>query len=239
MPRRMSIVGVTAVILSLAVAGSARAEDFYYLMVFGSQQIPPRARYSHSFATFVKATGQGPCADAYCLEAHTISWLPRTLEIRLRAVLPECGTNADLHSTLRWAYATDQRVSMWGPYQIDGELYNRALGQINLLESGRVQYKAIDTGFPTDIASNCIHAIGSVAEGYRMRVISPSFGETASYYLTRRLAPWIVDCDTRHDWVSARLGLDAYPILRRDLENPRSGLFLGAPRRLLGREPIP
>jgi hypothetical protein len=225
--------------LALGWTPPAPADEVYFLMVFGAQRVPAQAKYSHSFATFVRATGTGPYLDAYTLEAYTISWLPQTLDIRLRAVLPECGMNLDLHSTLRWTCATGQRVSMWGPYRVQRDLYERALGQIALLESGRVRFKAIDSGFPTDRASNCIHAVGSVTEGYRLRVISPSFGETASYYLTRRLEPWIIDCCREYPCVRTRLGLDGYPIVHRELENPRSGVILGAVDRLLGREQDP
>jgi hypothetical protein len=124
---------------------------------------------------------------------------------------------------------------MWGPYRIDRDLYCRALRQIAVLESGRIGYKAIDSGYPTAVASNCIHAISSIAGGYRLRVFSPSFGETASYYITRRLEPWIINPEQTHPWVATRLGLDSYPILRRDLENPRSGLIWGTLRSAVGR----
>src|SRR3954453_12958794 len=134
-------------VLVPALAHPARAEEFYYLMVFGSQRLPPCPKYSHTFATFVRATGTGPCAENYCLEAHTISWVPRTLDIRVCTLLPECGVNLDLDASLRWVLATDQRVSLWGPYQIDRDLYERARAQISLLESGRVRYKAIDSGY--------------------------------------------------------------------------------------------
>jgi hypothetical protein len=222
----------------LAVTNSARADEFYYVLVFGSQQVPARATYSHSFAIFAKATGQGPCAQSYQLEAHTISWTPQAMDIRIGALLPECGQNLEINHTMQWALSTGQRISLWGPYQIRRDLYDRALAQINLLESGRVKYKAVDSGFPTNIASNCIHAISSVADGHRLRVMSPSFGETASYYVTRRLEPWIIDPCQKHDWVFERLGLGAYPVIHRELENPQSGVFLGAINALLGRDPV-
>jgi hypothetical protein len=237
--RFLSVVCWVAPLLLLPSAGPLQASEFYYMLVFGSQQIPPRARYSHTFATFVKATGEGPDVAGYRLESHTISWSPRTLDIRVCALQPECGQNLELHPTIGWVLSTGQRISLWGPYQIDRDLYDRAMQQIGLLQSGQVQYKAIDTGFPTDVASNCIHAVSSVTGGYRIRVISPSFGETASYYVTRRFCPWIIDCGRKHDWVSTRLGLDCYPLLRRELENPRSGLILGAARRAFGAEPAP
>src|SRR5262249_45612718 len=105
------------------------------------------------------------------------------------------------------------------------DLYYRAARQAAFLERGQVQYKLIDSGFRTDVASNCIHAVSSIVDGFRLRVFSPSYGETASYYITRRLLPWIIDPNQKHDWILTLLGLDGYPLIHRELENPRSGLF--------------
>jgi hypothetical protein len=221
----------------LALPSAVRADDYYYVMVFGSQRIPAEARYSHSFALFVRATGQGRCAASYRLEGHLISWMPQALEIRLWALVPECGQNLDLNSTFRWVLASNQRISMWGPYPIDADLYQRALRQTTLLESGEVRYKAIDAGYRADRACNCIHAITSITEGTRLRVHSPNFGETASYYITREMEPWILDTTHSYDWVANRLGLSAYPIVHRNLDNPRSGVVWGALKRVVGESP--
>jgi hypothetical protein len=125
---------------------------------------------------------------------------------------------------------------MWGPYQIDPELYFRAVNQVNLLQSGQVRYKAVDSGYPTARVSNCIHAISSIAEGYRVRVLSPGWGETASYTILRQFRPWILDDCRTHPWVGTALGLDCYPIIYRDFEHPRSGLLRGVTSRILGRD---
>jgi hypothetical protein len=223
-------------VLAGLCGGQARGDDFYYLLVFGSQEVPPRPKYTHTFAVFVHATGQGPCAANYQLEAATISWLPQTLDIRLAALLPECGRNLGLHETLRYVLGSGERVSLWGPYQIEPELYYRGLAQVALLQSGQVEYKAIDTGYPSSRVSNCIHAVSSVADGYRLHVLSPSWGETASYYVTRRMCPWIIDPGRRHPWVAERLGLGCYPIIYRELENPRSGPIRGPLSAALGRD---
>ncbi len=224
-----------ALLLTWLCVSAARADEAYFVMVFGSQQIPPRVKCSHSFATFVKATGQGPCLESYRLEAHTISWLPQSLDVRPAALLPECGRNLDLDSTLQWALSTGQRVSMWGPYPIDRALYCRALDEIEWLEGGHVRYKAIDAGYPARRVSNCIHAVGASFDGQRIHIASPSFGETASYFLTLRMQPWILDTQHRYAWVSSRLGLDRYPIVPRALENPRSSAILWHLDEALGR----
>jgi hypothetical protein len=204
-------------VLLLLLAGTARGDEHYYLLVFGSQRDPSQPQYTHSFGTFVKVTGGGECPCT--LEAHTISWLPQSLEIRLARLRPECGVNLDLHPTLRYVLSEDERVSYWGPFEIERDLYCRALQQIALLDSGTVRYKAVDTGYPTDVASNCIHALTSTVGGYRTRVLSPSWGETASSLIVRRFRPWIIDPDQEHPWVRTALGLDCYPMIHRELED--------------------
>jgi hypothetical protein len=226
-----------AAMLALASAVPARAGEAYFLLMFGSQRTVNNPDFSHSFATFVRATWDGPAPVAPRLEAHTISWLPSNLHIRAFALLPECGHNFDLHTTLRWALANRQRTSLWGPYQIDRDLYLRALTQISLLESGKVRYKANDVGHRTDQVSNCIHAVVSLREGYRLHVAVSAWGETASYFVLHELAPWIIGPCEEHAWVSSSLGLDGYPLIRRRFdEHPRSGLVQGRFHRLLGGE---
>src|SRR5437764_1394440 len=122
-----------------------------------------------------------PPPSVSVVEAHTISWLPENLHIRVRALLPEPGYNFGLHQTLRYALAEGQRVSLWGPYQIDPELFWKARQQILLLQSGQVCYKAVDSLYRTDRVSNCIHAIDGAVDGHRVQVLSPGWGETASF----------------------------------------------------------
>ncbi len=197
-----------------ALAGSARAEEQYYVVLFGSEKDSIEARYAHSFATFVRAAGPG-CV----LEAHNISWLPRTLDVHLFRALPEPGVNLGLHATLRYALANHERVSMWGPFRIERTLYERALAQARRLEGGAVRYKAVDTGYPTRRVSNCIHALSDLAEEEpRLRVGTPWFGEVASYLIALQFERWIIDPEQTHPWVAEALGLGGYPIIPRDLE---------------------
>jgi hypothetical protein len=224
---------------SLLVSGrEGRAGEMHFLLMFGSQRVPNNPNYSHTFATFGRASwpGNGPCPPCPRLEAFSISWLPRDLVIRVGALQAECGANFDLHATLRHVLASGERVSLWGPYQIHPELYHRAWRQAALLQSGEVLYKAIDAGHRSDRVSNCIHAVSSLAEGHRLTVASPGWGETASYLVLQRLEPWIIDPCRSHPWVGSALGLDHYPIIYRDWENPRSGALRGPLHRLFGGE---
>src|SRR5262249_30245676 len=75
---------VVAVVCSLGItlsADYARAglgeRESYYMIVFSSQKYPRRARYSHTFATFVKVSRESQ-SDAERTESLTISWLPES-----------------------------------------------------------------------------------------------------------------------------------------------------------------
>lgn len=226
-----------ALLLHLLSAGAARAGEDYFLLMFGSQQIPNKPQYSHSSATFVKVCwpGDGPCPANPVLQPVTISWLPCDMKFKLIA-RAECGRNFDLDTTLRWCYCNDMRVSLWGPYRICPELYYKALHIAARLEGGRVRYKAVDTGYNSAYVSNCIHAIANVVQGPRVRVATPGWGEMASFYILREYEPYIVQPGCRHDWVALALGLQQYPIIYREYERPRSGAIFGPVYRLLGGE---
>jgi hypothetical protein len=210
------------VLLFFAAAGSARAQDYYFVMVFSSERDSPMPKYSHTWATFVKATPVLP--QGFVLEAHTISWLPENGVMRVVALLPEPGRNFDLESTLRWALNSGQRLFMWGPYQVDPALYDRARAQKALLESGCVRYKVIDTGRRSDRVSNCIHAVAAVADGHRLRATTLQWGEPAGALVTRTMEPWLINPAQTHDWVASALGLDRYAPDRRSLDAPRRRL---------------
>jgi hypothetical protein len=160
--------------------------------------------------------------------------MPQALVVRAHALLPEPGVNLDNATTIRWLLHNQMRISLWGPYQIHPDLYRRALEQRALLESGQVRYKAVDSGRRSDHVSNCIHAVSSVVTGGRLHVASPGWGETASYLIVRQMEPWIIDPCRRHTWLEAVLGLGQYPIIRRELENPRTGAGWTALRRVTG-----
>jgi hypothetical protein len=209
-------------LLLYSLANACRAGDVHFLLVFGSQREPGLARHAHNFAAFVRASGEGPHVESYSLQVHTISWLPRSLEVRLTSLMPEPGINLDLHATLRRVLALEQRVSQWGPFAVEPILYERALKQVRRLTGGRVRFKAVDTGFPPALVSNAIHAIGDLAEEYpRLRVAPSAFGAPAGALLALRFSPWLLDRAEVYPWVGARLGLGDYPIAQRDLtEHP-------------------
>ena len=214
--------GLIAAVLGLAACVRAdAAPDAYFVAVFGVQRpgvnLP---RFSHSFAVFAHLRPDGR------LEAFTISWLPRTGEVRPFWPAPEEGHNFDLYSTLRWIDDNNLEASVWGPYQCDPDLWRRALYQKTRLESGQVLYKAIDGGSPDGQVSNCIHAVEILARrpddlAPKVIVAPANWGESGSYWVALALRPWYVEPCRTHDWLLSRLGVNPDALIRRGLdENP-------------------
>jgi hypothetical protein len=229
-----------AVVAAALIPSAGRGGEDYFLLIFGSQQTPNRPNHSHCFATFVKThwEGDGPClaSNGVWLDASTISWLPESLEVRSLALLREPGHNFDLDTTLCHVLEDEQRVSLWGPYRIEPGLYDRAMEQIALLESGRVSYKALDIAQNPERVANCIHAVGSASPGFRRLVAITAWGETASFDLLRSFRRWIVDKNATEPWVASAIGLDQYPIIYRNWGNPHSNVLAGPVFRALGGE---
>lgn len=228
---------VTARVVLLALGWTlpVRGAEYHYLLVLGSQRVPNIPNYSHSFATFVRLRGEGPDPSRYQLETVTISWMPENLKVRAQAVLPEKGQNLTLQESLESAHLQGERVSLWGPYPVQADLYARAAAQEAHLASGRVRYKALDAGYDNAEVSNCIHAVSSITGGPRLRIVRCGWGETASYYILGELEPWILE-RRRQDWLISLLGLDCYPIIYRDWEHPRSGGIRGRILKVLKQE---
>jgi hypothetical protein len=175
------------------------------------------ARSSHTFATFIKATGKGSKEKDDQLEAHTISWMPESLEIAVLRRTPERGVNLDLSATLRWSRSVGARVSMWGPYRIAQELYDRAVTQEERLRSGRVQYKAIDRNYRPQ-ASNCIHALSDIDTDNGFLHVGGEWGEAASRDVANYLRRWVINPEKTYSWVSDRLELRDFQIEGQRLE---------------------
>jgi hypothetical protein len=208
--------------LVLSLAGAlARAQEpvaSYYMTVFSAQADSRDPRRTHSFATFAKAIGTGDSAKDNPIEIHTISWMPRSLDIVILRRRPELGINLDLESSLRWAASRNCRVSMWGPYQINKELFDRAVQQEARLNSGLMLYKAIDRRFRPGTASNCIHAVADLDMDNGLLHSGQGRGDAASQQVAQHLHRWIINPNQRHTWVASRLGLNDQPVNRLDSE---------------------
>jgi hypothetical protein len=157
---RRAVVTLLGLVFAL-IASEAKGDEFYYAMIFGSQSKPKLLQYTHTWATFIRAVGEGPDANNYSVYQHTISWLPESLDVRTWSLLPEPGVNLDLYRTLEAVYRDLEHVTMWGPFRIHQAVYNRSLQVAGILDSGVAQYRAIST--PRNLLiSDCIHAVAAV-----------------------------------------------------------------------------
>ncbi len=209
MPRRLATIALVA----LALTTPARAGTYYYAMVFGSDASPKQFRYAHTWATFIKATGEGTDPNAYAIELRTISWMPQKLDVRVLNPIPEPGVNVDLYRTLAIEYGHGDTVTMWGPFVILPEIYERAGGVISVLESGEARYRAI-SGMEI-LTGDCIHAVAAVDPIFgRGHYPLIRIGKPASRYMARQAVMRSVYDQYQYDsaWLIPRLGLDRYPI---------------------------
>jgi hypothetical protein len=194
------------------------ADESYYLIVFAAQRAPTTPRFSHTFATVVKATENGTDRSKYKIEEHTISWIAKSKEIVLARAKPEPGVNLSLRESLRLAASLEEEISMWGPFEIKKELYDRALKQIDRLDSAKVEYKALDVRFRPETAFNCIHAVSDLDTDKGLLDTGAACGEEASRMVANHLRRWMVRPETTHSWVIKRLGLEDDAITRHDWE---------------------
>jgi hypothetical protein len=144
--------------------------------------------------------------------------MPQSLDIVILRRQPEPGANLDLESSLRWAESRNCRVSMWGPYQIKKELYDRAVEQEARLKSGQVLYKAIDRRFRPGMASNCIHAVADLDVDNGLLHSGQGRGDAASRQVAQHLNRWTINPEQTHTWVASRLGLNNPPMNREEPE---------------------
>jgi len=200
--------------------------DRYFVIVFGSESVPKRGKYTHTWFTIVKATPNLDAENTYKLEVHTISWLPSSLNIRVIKFRPDCGVNLDLHRTIRFVRSKCECVALWGPYELNPaiavELYNKTLKQIARLNSGRVLYKSLDPdrGPRSAYICNCIHAVTDLDGLARRTGYSEirNYGLAASANLARVMTgSGRVDWTVTHDWLLDALDLTKYGMQRRSL----------------------
>jgi hypothetical protein len=112
-------------------------------------------------------------------------------------------------------------VSVWGPYEVWHGFAYRFMTQKSFLDSGRIGYQALDNigeAGKTGDGCDCIHAITDMDPVYnRARYPLIYYGDAASANLVRRFmhSPVFIEPPTTHDWLIPQLGLDEYPIVRR------------------------
>jgi hypothetical protein len=188
----------------------------YFFMLYGGQSLPFKPRTAHTWATFVRTA---PSPDGALLVEHfTISWLPVTGEVKPWRMRPEPGRNYSLDETFAIAAANKDRVSMWGPFEIDETRYQMAVAQSAFLESGAVLYRAIDSFTLNPYIEHCVHAI-TYADPILKQIVQPvlQVGEPGTSRLAARYlrSGAFIGGAVTHDWVLAATGADKYPVIRR------------------------
>lgn len=181
----------------------AREPERYFVTFYAAQRSNREPQTTHSFAVFIRATSADD-GELRC-ESFTISWMPASGAIRLLAP-PEPGKNYTLKETLAWAERLGLRTKSFGPFEITKEIHDRAVDQKTRLESGAVQYKALDRRFRPDSAINCIHALSDVIPGALLNSGSAA-GEAATAMIVSHYRPHLMEPDQTHAWVLRAAGL--------------------------------
>lgn len=209
----MSFCRVVAVVLTWLVLDAlprAEAEERAFALIFGAQAEPNLPRYSHTFATFVK-TKDAPPADAppakAKLDVCTISWMPRRLDIQILSLRAEPGVNLDLAGSMQWARRVSARVTLWGPYEVQPELFEMAKRQADRLDSGAISYRAVDWRNRGIDASNCSHAVCDLDTTRARLITGSSYGNAASLKVLQHLSPHFLPSQKDHSWLIERLDL--------------------------------
>lgn len=212
--------GMLAAALVLA-ASPVAADDppgtRYYFLLFGGQSVPFIPRTGHTWATWVKATPTP--AGPVTLESTTISWLPTDAKVQPWKLRSSEGRNWTLDETMAIQAANRAQVSMWGPFEVDGERFRLACEQAARLESGAVRFRTLDSlGRNRDVV-HCVHAVtfaDPAVSRYRQPVLKvgePGTSGLAEKYLQHGA---FVGGAVTHDWLIPALGLDRHAVIRRE-----------------------
>jgi hypothetical protein len=170
----------------------------------------------------IKVT-QEPNAEPH-IETHTISWLPDSLNVRWWKFSVEPGSNFSNEFSIEHALHTNQRVSAWGPYETWSGMYKRFITQKAFLDSGAIGYQCTDAIGESAKYGNgcdCFHAISDMDPYFdRGRYPLRYFGNRATLNIVRQIQmrPVLINPSVTHDWLFGALGLDRYPIHRRQYE---------------------
>ena len=194
--------------------GFCRGDDRHYVFIFGSQPTPKVVKDSHSWATFIRVIGEGTDPAGHQVFAHTISFVPTTLDVRTLALKAEPGTNLDLEGSFAYARTQNASVTAWGPFLIRPDVYQKSLEVWSMFSSGTVEYRAIDT-LRDSVISDCIHAITAVDPDFgRGHYPLIRTGKSASRYIARQIVKR-ADPDRNlpdQTWLIAAVGLDRFPV---------------------------
>ncbi len=179
--------------VSAKLGEGKNTRDRYFIIPFAYQDEDNQPQFSHSFITVIRVladnkqprlTPGGLMRGSYKnrnFEAYNISWLPRDFDSnshlcvfsgpggRIFAEKNRCplspGRNFTLAETIKLAVDARSAVAMWGPYEIDKAGFDLGVKRKQLLDSGRIKYRADDRLYRKKmIAINCFHAMAGLDE---------------------------------------------------------------------------
>ncbi len=213
----------------------ASSQDRYYMLVFAAQAEPNVVRRSHTCALFVHVGAPVKEATQRQLETHCISWMPKSMVIQPLHMIPEPGVNLNLNSTLDWARSVHARVSMWGPFAIRKDLYEKAVARQKKLESGVIEYLCMDRRYRGELATNCIHAVTDFDHNSPSLDTGTAYGKAASEQVVDYFRPYLMSDASPTDWLVDQLGLRSREIqFESGLGDSKIGRSANKPEGVLG-----
>lgn len=215
--RTLAVAVVATALFAPAGRGNSLPPPRHYFILFAGQSVPFIPRTAHTWATYVEATPTG--AGSVRVASYTISWLPLDGDVRIRNLRPVEGKNYSLDETFGIMIRHRAQISMWGPYEIDNEHFSYGLCQIDRLESGCVRYRVVDSFQNNPMIVHCVHAV-TYADPFLktrpqpvLRVGEPGTSKLAAKYVDSGA---FLGGPASHDWLIPALGLERYPIIRRE-----------------------
>jgi hypothetical protein len=181
------------VVVGLSCAVPARAADAHFVTIFAAEAVPFESKKTHMFVVVHRAP------DGGAVEEHHISWFPQSRKVRGLTLRPEPGMNLSLAETFAHCRDMGMRVSVWGPYRIEPELFSLMKGQQEKLEGGTVKYKPTDNLYPSDVAANCYHAIWQPVAPCRKYSGPFNCGDASGAMTVQLFRKWLVEPYQTHD----------------------------------------
>ncbi|CAN5274453.1 hypothetical protein BH10PLA2_BH10PLA2_30510 [soil metagenome] len=187
--RNAACLFIAGIMLLWQASVPARAADRYFAFVFSSQAKPKFPRFTHVWATIVKATNTELPPVEWKFQVDTISWYPATLVVHTLRFRAEPGVNLSLKETIDLVQQHREHVTVWGPCEVPEFMYVEFLKQKCHLESGAVRYQCIDSLRDPTIVTDCIHSLTDM-DRTRDRSAYPlsRFGDDAAEEIVKVLA---------------------------------------------------
>lgn len=196
-----------------SLPNSAMVGERFHLILFTAQDAIKAPRETHTWGLMVRSI------DGRIVETQSISWMPSNLKIKTWQLSVEPGTNFRFDETIRWTLTKHrQRISVWGPYEADPQLYARFVTRKTQLESGALGYQCLDFLGEAAVRRNgvnCVHALAPIQGPMSGDIMQP-YGDASGRYfadnLQRRgaIGPYV----PTNDWLLLALGLDQVPLDR-------------------------